>query len=103
VIVDHINLLRQQGLSRLDAVVQGSCNRLRPVLMTTLTTVFGILPIAIGNSAAGGILDSLGRALVGGICAGTLLTLFVVPLTYTVIDDLRLWFRAYFASLRRLA
>jgi HAE1 family hydrophobic/amphiphilic exporter-1 len=102
VIVDHINLLRQQGLSRIDAVVQGSCNRLRPVLMTTLTTVFGILPIAVGNSAAGGILDSLGRALVGGICAGSLLTLFVVPLTYTVIDDLRLWFRAYFAALRSL-
>ncbi len=101
VIVDHINGLRREGVPRTDAILQGGRNRLRPVMMTTLTTILGVLPLAV-TGGAGGAMNSLGRALVGGIAAGTLLTLFVVPLAYLLIDDLRRWSANYFGSLLRL-
>ena len=102
VIIDHINQLRRQGLDRTQSVLQGGHNRLRPVLMTTLTTVFCILPLAIGRGATGGAVTGLGRALVGGLCAGTFLTLFVVPIVYTVVDDAQTWVRNFFGSLLAL-
>lgn len=102
VIIDHINQLRREGLDRTGAVLQGGHNRLRPVLMTTLTTVFCILPLAVGRGATGGAVTGLGRALVGGLCAGTFLTLFVVPIVYTIIDDLQAWTRDFFGSMAAL-
>jgi HAE1 family hydrophobic/amphiphilic exporter-1 len=101
VIVDHINQLRHAGMPRSGAIVAAGRNRLQPVLMTSLTTILGTLPIAIGSSE-GGVLNSLGRALVGGLTVGTLLTLLVVPVVYTLLDDFQGWCRHYAAELRGL-
>lgn len=102
VIVDHINQMRRAGLGRSEAIVSAGGNRFQPVLMTSLTTILGTLPIAIGSSE-GGVLNSLGRALVGGLTVGTLLTLLVVPVVYTLLDDLQVWARRYRAGLGGLA
>jgi HAE1 family hydrophobic/amphiphilic exporter-1 len=105
VIVDHIHQLRREGASRFDAVIQGGANRLRPVLMTALTTILGALPLVaplvfprVGNPAT----ISLGCALIGGLAMGTLLTLFVVPLFYTFVDDFQRWLLRYFATVAGL-
>lgn len=99
VIVDHINRLRKQGLNRYDAIVQGGLDRLRPVLMTALTTILGAIPLAIGGRLGEPATVSLGMAMIGGLTAGTVLTLFVVPLFYSFIDDLQQWFMRFFSEL----
>lgn len=103
VIIDLINELRRDGMDRFNAVIRAGKNRLRPVLMTTLTTVLGTLPIAFTTSGESSALTSLGRTFVGGLTAGTVLTLVVVPLFYTLIDDLREWMMAFAGSFRRSA
>ncbi len=103
VIVDHINQLRTyHGLDREAAIVQGGRNRLRPVLMTAITTILGCLPLAIGTGSSQDVLNSMGRALVGGLTMGTLLTLIVVPVFYSIIDDFRLWMVNYFDNVAGL-
>ncbi len=106
VIVDHIKNLRKEGLSRFDAIVQSGHDRIRPVLMTALTTILGATPLIaplvferIGQPAT----VSLGCALIGGLTAGTFLTLFVVPLFYTFVDDFQTWIMRYLASVSRIA
>ncbi len=93
VLVDRIQQLRHAGIARFDAVLDGCCERLRPVIMTALTTIFGLLPMAMpelfaATSGAGGI-DYRGLAIVtlGGMILSTALTLLVVPMFYTVFDD----------------
>jgi len=102
VIVDHINQLRREGMTRHAAIVQAGRNRFRPVMMTALTTILGCVPLAIGTGRANDALNSLGRALVGGLVSGTLLTLLVVPLIYTVIDDAQGWLGRYVSALAHL-
>ena len=103
VIVDHINFLRAEGRNRLDAIIQAGRDRFRPVMMTALTTILGCVPLAIESKAGGTVsFVSLGRALIGGLTVGTLLTLVVVPLLYSLIDDAREWFANYAANLTGL-
>jgi HAE1 family hydrophobic/amphiphilic exporter-1 len=91
VLVDMINRLRAEGMSRGNAILEAGYNRFRPILMTTCTTMFGLLPMAIGSSTMMGIpYAPLGITMMGGLLVSTLLTLFVVPLFYTFLDDLRL-------------
>ena len=100
VIVDHINYLRNQGMARFEAIIQGGRDRFRPVMMTAITTILGCMPLAIGGQYGSRVtFMSLGRALIGGLTSGTLLTLLIVPLFYTFIDDLRNWCLSYFANL----
>ncbi|WP_221031413.1 efflux RND transporter permease subunit [Actomonas aquatica] len=90
VLVDLTNRLREEGVSRLDALVQAGQQRLRPILMTTCTTVCGLIPMALGNSQMIGMPYSpMGRAMIGGLIMSTVLTLVVVPLFYLLLDDLR--------------
>ncbi|NIA13466.1 MAG: hypothetical protein GWP08_05250 [Nitrospiraceae bacterium] len=104
VIVDHVNQLRRlHGLPRTQALLQAGRDRLRPVLMTALTTVLGCVPLAIGTGSGQDRLYSMGRALVGGLTMGTLLTLFIVPLFYTLIDDMQSWILHYLGNLARIA
>ena len=104
VIIDHVNQLRRlHGLPRAAAMLKAGRDRLRPVLMTALTTVLGCVPLAIGTGSGQDRLFSMGRALVGGLTMGTFLTLFVVPLFYTLIDDLQSWILHYLGNLGRLA
>ncbi len=96
VIIDHINLLRQEGMERHAAVVQAGRDRFRPVVMTALTTILGVVPLAIEGSGGSTVsFVSLGRAFISGLISGTVLTLVVVPLFYCVFEDVqRLFSRA---------
>jgi len=99
VLVDMVNRLRADGMNRFDAIMEAGHNRFRPILMTTFTTVFGLLPMAVGDSnAMGSSYAPLGRTMMGGLLASTFLTLLVVPLFYTLLDDLRLAIRRLSAS-----
>ena len=103
VIIDHINQLRAGGMERLPAILQAGQDRFRPVMMTALTTILGCVPLAIGGGAGKAVsLSGLGRALIGGLVVGTFLTLLIVPLFYTFIDDIRVWMLRYFADLASL-
>jgi HAE1 family hydrophobic/amphiphilic exporter-1 len=84
VLVDYINLMRREHkLSVADAVLKSSRLRLRPILMTTCTTVLGMLPLAFGTGAGGEIQASLARAVIGGLSVSTLITLVLIPVVYT--------------------
>lgn len=91
VIVDHINFLRKNSppsTSRNEVIIQASKDRLRPVFMTALTTILGLVPLATAKSGGAVIFSGLGKALVGGLSLGTILTLVVIPVFYTIIDDI---------------
>jgi len=88
-LVDYTNTLRERGMERNQAVLQASPVRLRPILMTAVTTILGVLPVALGYSAGGEVRAGMGRATFGGMFASTLLTLFVVPVVYTLLDDVQ--------------
>jgi multidrug efflux pump len=81
-IVEFANQRKDAGLSKMDAVLEAAVSRFRPILMTSLATIFGILPIALSIGASGGSRQSLGIAVVGGLIFSGLLTLFVVPAVY---------------------
>ncbi len=84
-IVEFANQLRERGQRLFDAVAEASTIRLRPILMTSFSTVFGILPIAIGLGAGAEARRPLGIAVVGGVLLSTFLTLVVVPVVYTLL------------------
>ena len=85
-IVEFANQRKEAGLSKTDAVLEASISRFRPILMTSLATIFGILPIALSLGASGGSRQSLGIAVVGGLIFSGLLTLFVVPAVYAIFS-----------------
>jgi multidrug efflux pump subunit AcrB len=85
-IVEFANQKREQGLSKLDAVIEASRQRLRPILMTSLATSFGALPIALSLGAAAKSRVPLGIVVVGGIIFSLILTLFVIPAVYTFLS-----------------
>ena len=90
VLIDLANRLRAEGVERLAALLEAGRQRFRPILMTTLTTVCGMIPMAVGNSKIVGVpYAPLGRTMVGGLLVSAVLTLVVVPLLYTLLDDLR--------------
>ena len=96
VLVAHINNLRAAGMSRDDAIVQAGRDRLRPILMTTLTTLLAMLPLAIGSAQVGGggpAYFPMARAIMGGLMFSGVLSLFVVPAFYEWFDDLNQWRR----------
>lgn len=91
VLVDMINRMREEGMSRTEAILEAGRNRFRPILMTTFTTIFGLMPMALGNSTVmGQPYAPMGRTMMGGLISSTFLTLLLVPLFYTFLDDLRL-------------
>jgi HAE1 family hydrophobic/amphiphilic exporter-1 len=89
VLVDYINLMRrEQNLSITEAVLQSGRRRLRPILMTTCTTVLGMLPLSFGTGAGGEIQAALARAVIGGLTVSTLITLVLIPAAYISIHDI---------------
>lgn len=88
-IVEFANQRRDAGLSRLDAVLEAAADRFRPILMTSLATVLGVLPIALSLGAASGSRQSLGIAVVGGLLLATFLSLFLVPALYSFLSPSR--------------
>lgn len=96
VLIDYINLLRrEQDMPVLDAVIEAGRLRLRPILMTTLTTVLGLFPLALGWGAGAEIQASLARVVIGGLIASTLITLVLIPSVYVsahgLVDRVREW------------
>jgi len=91
-LVDFTNHGMQQGKSRHDAILEAGQVRLRPILMTTMAMIFGMLPMAIGHADGGETNAPMGRAVIGGVITSTLLTLIVVPGIYTYLDT---WGRAF--------
>jgi HAE1 family hydrophobic/amphiphilic exporter-1 len=96
VLVDYVNLLRREhGMATLEAVVEAGRLRLRPILMTTSTTVLGLFPLALGIGAGAEIQASLARVVIGGLTASTLVTLVLIPVIYVSahgrLDRARAW------------
>jgi len=90
VLVDYVNLQRRErGLPLAEAVVEGARRRLRPILMTTLTTSLALLPVAMGAGEGGELQAPLARVVVGGLLSSTLVTLVLVPALYTTVESLR--------------
>jgi HAE1 family hydrophobic/amphiphilic exporter-1 len=91
-LVDFANTLRERGYRREDALTEAGPTRLRPILMTTLAQVLGALPIALALGRGSEFRQGLGIVVVGGLLLSSLLTLLVIPCTYTVMDDISLGF-----------
>ena len=103
VMLVHINQLRHDGHARFEALVEGSRDRLRPVLMTMGTAILGMLPLCVGGVQIGG--DGppyfpMARAIVGGLLFSTLVTLLLLPVIYSLLDDARGWLRHVVADAR---
>ena len=86
-LVDYTNTLRERGLPLHEAVLKAGPTRLRPVLMTAVSTVFGMLPVAFGSGDGSEWRNPMGIVCIGGLLTSTLLTLIVVPVVYTLVDD----------------
>lgn len=88
-LVDYANQARARGLGHQDAILEAGRLRLRPVLMTAFSTIFGMIPIALATSDGAEFRNSMGVIVIGGLLSSTLLTLFVVPTVYTLFGDAR--------------
>ena len=88
VLVDYINTRRKAGEGREEAILNAGPIRLRPILMTTLTTVLGLIPLALGFGEGGEIQAPMATVVVSGLVISTLLTLIFIPVMYTLLDDL---------------
>jgi len=86
VMVDYINQLKRRGVDKKEAILQGCTVRLRPVLITAFTTIMGMLPMAMSTSQGSEMRAPMAIAVVGGLVATTLLTLFVIPIIYSLFD-----------------
>ncbi|MCB9315412.1 MAG: efflux RND transporter permease subunit [Lewinellaceae bacterium] len=99
-LVDRTNDNRKRGVNAFDALIESGKSRLRPILMTTLAMVIGMLPIAIGHGLGGELKRGLGWALIGGLSSSMFLTLVLVPTIYYDFEKLKTWFSKIFKSNR---
>ena len=86
VLVDYINQLREQGMTKYEAIIEAGKTRLRPILMTALTTILGLLPMIISSDSGSDMIRPMSIVTIGGLIYGTLLTLFVVPCIYAILN-----------------
>ena len=86
VLVDYVNRLRRAGKSKTEALIEAGSIRLRPILMTTMTTVLGLIPMALGLGEGAEIRTPMAITVIAGLLSSTLLTLVVVPTIYSILD-----------------
>ncbi len=86
ILVDYTNLLRKRGLALNEACIEAAGNRLRPILMTTLTTVLALLPMAFFPGEGSELVAPIGKSVLGGLSFGTLMTLFLMPVIYAIFN-----------------
>jgi len=89
VMIDYINRLRSRGVEGFQAIIQGAVTRMRPVLITSITTIFGMVPMIFTTSEGAEMRVPLGLTIVGGLTAATFLTLFVIPLLYALFNRIK--------------
>ncbi|HEX2781790.1 MAG TPA: efflux RND transporter permease subunit, partial [Gemmatimonadaceae bacterium] len=90
-LVDFANQQREKGMTRRDALLAAARTRLRPIIMTSVAMIFGMIPLALALGEGSEQRAPMGRAVIGGLMTSTLLTLFVVPVVYTYFDDFSAW------------
>jgi HAE1 family hydrophobic/amphiphilic exporter-1 len=86
VLIDRVNRLREAGVAKRDALVQAAASRLRPITMTTLCTLIGFLPLALGRGDGAEVRAPMAITVIGGLLVSTLLTLVVIPVVYDLLD-----------------
>ncbi len=89
VMVDYINTLRRSGKDKLEAIITGGAVRFRPIMMTALTTILALIPIALGIGEGAEMSQPIGVVVVSGLSFATILTLFIIPIFYSLLTDLR--------------
>ena len=92
-LLDFVNQRRAEGEERLAAILEAGRIRLRPIIMTTVAMIFGMLPLAFAIGEGAEQRAPMAHAVIGGLITSTLLTLFVVPVVYTLLDDMAVWAR----------
>ena len=89
VLIDYVNRLRLRGMERTEALLLATRHRFRPIVMTALATIFGMIPLTFSDAEMGRSFESFGFMIIGGMTSATLFTLLAVPVFYTLIDDAR--------------
>lgn len=104
-LVDYTNTLRAKGKDRRDAILEAGPTRLRPIIMTTLALILGVLPVALAIGRGSEFRETIGITIIGGISLSTILTLVVIPCSYTIFDDVSIvlgrwirWFTGLFGK-----
>jgi len=92
-LVDYSKVLQSRGMNRTEAIITAGRTRLRPILMTTLAMIFGMIPLALALGSGAEMRAPMARAVIGGLITSTFLTLLVVPVMYSVLDDAGNWIR----------
>ena len=98
ILVDYINVRRGRGEAREDAILQACPLRIRPVMMTTITTVLAMVPMAAGLGESNEIMSDMGIAMMGGMIISTMVTLVFTPVFYSVIDEIPVKFKKLFGK-----
>jgi HAE1 family hydrophobic/amphiphilic exporter-1 len=93
ILIDRINQLRESGLNKKDSIITAGSQRIRPILMTSLTTIFALLPLTLGLGESASLRSPMALAVIGGLVSSTLLTLVVIPCVYWVFDSFSNWLR----------
>jgi HAE1 family hydrophobic/amphiphilic exporter-1 len=87
VLVDYVNTLKERGMRTRPALIQAGPTRLKPILMTTMTTILGLIPLALGLGESGETMAPMATVVIGGLTTSTILTLVIVPVVYSLFDD----------------
>ena len=86
ILIDKVNQLREQGVAKHEALIEGARSRLRPIIMTTMCTLFGFLPLALAFGEGAEVRSPMAITVIGGLLVSTLLTLVVIPVVYDLLD-----------------
>ena len=99
VLLDYINILVSRGVSLRDAIIKGGMTRLKPILMTSITTILGLIPMSLGNNMGAELRSPIGRAVIGGLTTSTLITLILIPTVFWVIETkTKPYFKNFFST-----